>query len=231
MSTARQKKVPTRPSGFLTPIRTDRPFQKVGIDLLGPFPKSTMGNKHIIVAIDYFSKWVIAQAVPSADSIHVVDFFVRRIVLQHGAPLAIISDRGKCLTSAFSEDLFKALQTNHLVTTAYHPQCNGLVERFNHTFADMLSMYVRSRHDNWDDAIDFVVFAYNTSRQETTGFTPFLILYGREPYSPIDVALGNDPDYARETKSPRPYIKDLVTRLPIIREMVRRRVKIAQARQ
>lgn len=139
-----KKKVPSRPSGFLTSIKTDRPFQKVGIDLLGPFPKSTMGNKHIIVAIDYFSNWVVAQAVPSADSNHVVDFFVRRIVLQHGAPLAIISDRGKCLTSGFTENFFRALQTNHLVTTAYHPQCNGLVDRFNHTFSDTLSMYVSS---------------------------------------------------------------------------------------
>jgi hypothetical protein len=72
----------------------------------------------------------------------------------------VISDRGSCLLSVFAEELFRSMQTNHLITTAYHPQCNGLVERFNNTFADMLSMFVNSSYFNWDDVVDHVVFAY-----------------------------------------------------------------------
>ncbi|KZR95508.1 Uncharacterized protein APZ42_010747, partial [Daphnia magna] len=134
----------------------------------------------LIVAVDYLTKWAICKAVPSASSKELVDFFVKHVVLQHGAPFFLISDRGNCLTSSFSEELFKAMQTNHLVTAAYHPQCNGLVERYNHTFAEMFSMYVNSCHNDWDDYVDFVTFAYNTSKQESTGVTPFFLLYGRE---------------------------------------------------
>jgi hypothetical protein len=112
----------------------------VGIDLIGPFPLTSSGNKHAIVAVDYLTKWAICKAVPAASSKEVVDLFVMNVVLQHGAPVVLISDRGKCLTASFAEELFQALQTNHLVTAAYHPQCNGLVERYNHTFAEMVSM-------------------------------------------------------------------------------------------
>ena len=201
------------PAGLLRPIQARRPFEKVGIDLIGPFPLTSSGNKHAIVAVDYLTKWAICKAVPAASSKEVVDFFVRNVVLQHGAPVVLISDRGKCLTASFAEELFQALQTNHLVTAAYHPQCNGLVERYNHTFAEMLSMYVNSYHNDWDGLIDFVTFAYNTSRQETTGYSPFYLLYGREAVLPIDVALGNNPDSGLDEGDPSDRVRTLTTKL------------------
>lgn len=220
-----------KPVGMLQTIRSQQPFEKVGIDLIGPFPLSRLKNKHIIVAVDYFTKWVIAQPVPHAKTREVVDFFVRRVVLQHGAPSFLISDRGKCLTSKFANELYRALQTNHLVTAAYHPQCNGLVERFNHTFAEMLSMYVSSCHDDWDEVVDFVVFAYNTSRQESTGVSPFYLLYGREAILPVDVALGNNPVPVKCDEASSAQLRDLATRLANIREIVKRRLILVRARQ
>ncbi|KZR95539.1 Uncharacterized protein APZ42_010697, partial [Daphnia magna] len=68
-----------------------------------------------------------------------------------------------------TQKVLQALETNHRTTTAYRPQANGLVERLNHTLADMLSMYVSSDHKNWDESLPFVTFAYNTSRHESTG--------------------------------------------------------------
>ena len=160
----------------MTPIRSQQPFEKVGIDLIDPFPRSKSGNRHVIVAVDYLTKWVIAKAVPTAATTDVVNFFVKQIVLQHGAPVTLISDRVKCLTSDFAEKIYLAFETNHLVATSYHPQCNGLVERFNHTFAEMLSMYVDSSHDDWDESIEYVTFGYNTGRQKSTGFSPLFVV-------------------------------------------------------
>lgn len=202
----------------------------MGIDLIGPFPLSKSGNRHAIVAVDYLTKWVITKAVPTADSKELVDFLVHRVVLQHGAPNFLISDRGKCLTLGFSKTLYKAMQTNHLTTTAYHPQCNGLVERFNHTFAEMLSIYVNTSHADWDETVDFVTFAYNTSRQESTGSTPFYLLYGREAVLPIDVALGNDPNPSFVDPLENNAVS-LIQRLDVIREKVKRRIMVVQARQ
>ena len=220
-----------RPAGLLRPIQAQQPFEKVGIDLIGPFPLSQSKNAHIIVAVDYLTKWVIAQPVPHAKTRDLVDFFVRRVVLQHGAPVVLISDRGKCLTSKFANEMYRALQSNHVVTAAYHPQCNGLVERFNHTFAEMLSMYVSSCHNDWDEVVDFVVFAYNTSRQESTGASPFYLLYGREAVLPVDVALGNSPDRVHCDHPSSYRLRHLATHLTSIREQVKRRLIMVQAKQ
>nr|CAH0098669.1 unnamed protein product [Daphnia galeata] len=110
-----------RPAGLLTSIDSNRPFERIGIDLIGPFPQSTTKNKHIIVAVDYFTKWVIVKAVPRATTEELVEFFVKRIVLQHGAPTFLISDRGRCFKADFMAKLLKAFETNHLLTMPIIP--------------------------------------------------------------------------------------------------------------
>ena len=111
-----------RPASFLMSVNSQQPFGRIGIDLIGPFPQSVSKNKYVIVAVDYFTKWVIVKAIPRATTEEIVDFFVKRVVLQHGAPLFLISDRGKCFKADFMEKLLWAFETNHLSTTAYHPQ-------------------------------------------------------------------------------------------------------------
>jgi hypothetical protein len=92
-----------RPAGLLTSINSRKPFERIGVDLIGPFPKSMTNNKYVIIAVDYFTKWVIVKAIPRATTEEVVDFFVKRVVLQHGAPSFLISDRGKCFKADFME--------------------------------------------------------------------------------------------------------------------------------
>ncbi|UYV67679.1 hypothetical protein LAZ67_5001557 [Cordylochernes scorpioides] len=84
-------------------------------------------------------------------------------------------------------DLNNQCRITHRKTTAYHPQTNGLTERLNKTIADMLSMYVDVNHKDWDRILPFVTFAYNTAKQESTGFTPFFLVHGREAETPLDV--------------------------------------------
>ncbi|GFS78046.1 transposon Tf2-9 polyprotein [Trichonephila clavipes] len=142
----RRKSVPQRPPGRLVPIPPAiAPFHRIGIDLLGRFPKSAHGNKWIII-----------------------------------------------VEPSFDPDLFPLVDLcniDHRFTTAYHPQTNGLTERFNKTLADMLSMYVDVEQKNWDEILPFVTFAYNTAKQETTGFTPFYLLHGREAETTLDTML------------------------------------------
>ncbi|GFV19782.1 transposon Tf2-6 polyprotein [Trichonephila clavipes] len=159
----RRKSVPQRPPGRLVPIPPAiAPFHRIGIDLLGRFPKSAHGNKWIIVCTDYST---------------------------HGAPRVIITDRGAVFRSRLISSLVDLCNIDHRFTTAYHPQTNGLTERFNKTLADMLSMYVDVEQKNWDEILPFVTFAYNTAKQETTGFTPFYLLHGREAETTLDTML------------------------------------------
>ena len=82
------------------------------------------------------------------------------------------------------------MKTKHVKTTAYHPATNGLTERFNKTLADMLAKYVSSNHKDWDEVLDYVTFAYNSAIQESTKYSPFFLLYGREPSQPSDIVMG-----------------------------------------
>ncbi|GFY01671.1 transposon Tf2-9 polyprotein [Trichonephila clavipes] len=159
----RRKSVPQRPPGRLVPIPPAiAPFHRIGIDLLGRFQTE----------VDEIAK-----------------FLLEEIVLRHGAPRVIITDRGAVFRSRLVSSLVDLCNIDHRFTTAYHPQTNGLTERFNKTLADMLSMYVDVEQKNWDEILPFVTFAYNTAKQETTGFTPFYLLHGREAETTLDTML------------------------------------------
>ncbi|GFU82592.1 hypothetical protein TNCV_685681 [Trichonephila clavipes] len=159
----RRKSVPQRPPGRLVPIPPAiAPFHRIGIDLLGRFQTE----------VDEIAK-----------------FLLEEIVLRHGAPRVIITDRGAVFRSRLVSSLVDLCNIDHRFTTVYHPQTNGLTERFNKTLADMLSMYVDVEQKNWDEILPFVTFAYNTAKQETTGFTPFYLLHGREAETTLDTML------------------------------------------
>lgn len=191
----RRKSVPQRPPGRLISIPpAAEPFHRIGIDLLGRFPKSTHGNKWIIVCTDYLTRYATTKAVPTAEAEEVARFLLEEILLRHGAPRVIITDRGAVFTSRLVAALVTLCNVDHRMTTAYHPQTNGLTERFNKTLADMLSMYVDTEQKNWDEILPFVTFAYNTAKQETTGFTPFHLLHGREAETTMDTMLPFCPD-------------------------------------
>ncbi|GFT65312.1 transposon Tf2-8 polyprotein [Trichonephila clavipes] len=186
----RRKSVPQRPPGRLVPIPPAiAPFHRIGIDLLGRFPKSAHGNKWIIVCTDYSTRYAITKALPTAEVDEIAKFLLEEIVLRHGAPRVIITDRGAVFRSRLVSSLVDLCNIDPRFTTAYHPQTNGLTERFNKTLADMLSMYVDVEQKNWDEILPFVTFAYNTAKQETTGFTPFYLLHGREAETTLDTML------------------------------------------
>lgn len=91
----------------------------------------------------------------------------------------IISDQGREFINSVTKDLFKMTGTNHRISSAYHPQTNGLVERFNQTLQKALLKLVRKEQDDWDKYIDGVLFAYRTSIQKSSGTTPFEVMYCR----------------------------------------------------
>ncbi|UYV74973.1 hypothetical protein LAZ67_12001943 [Cordylochernes scorpioides] len=162
-------------------------FEKVGMDLLGRFPTSEGGNRWIIVCMDYLTKYAINKALPTSESMEVAKFFIEDVILKHGAPRELITDRGRNFTSSMISDLNNQCRITNRKTTSYHPQTNGLTERLNKTIADMLSMYVDVNQKDWDRILPFVTFSYNTTKQESTGFTLFFLLHGREAETPLDV--------------------------------------------
>ncbi|UYV71437.1 hypothetical protein LAZ67_8003186, partial [Cordylochernes scorpioides] len=182
------RKTPSQlPQGLLQPIPpASRPFEKMGIDLMGRFPKSGRGNSWILVCTDYYSRYIETAALPRGTAEEIADFFLQKVVLRHGAPKTVISDRGSCFLSKLFKEVLKICNTLHKKTTSYHPQTNGQTERMNRTLADMMAMYIDERHQNWDEILPFVTFAYNSSIQDTTGYSPYFLIHGREPLTFLD---------------------------------------------
>lgn len=186
----RRKTPPFSPAGFLHLITApEAPFEQVGLDLLGPFPLSSSGNKWIVVVTDYLTRYAETKALPRGTASEVASFFLHEVVLRHGAPSVVITDRGAAFTSQLMQDTLRLSHTSHRKTTAYHPQTNGLTERLNKTIADMISMYVEVQHKAWDEVLPYITFAYNTAVQETTRFTRFRLVYGREVRTMLDAML------------------------------------------
>lgn len=162
----------------------ETPFEIMGIDHLGPFPCTPDGNKYVLVAIDYLSKWVELRPVPNTAVDHVVQFLRQQVILRHGVPRVLVSDRASCFLSRQFVKEMELHGIHHAQAAPYHPQTNGLVERANRTISGILASYVNNQHNNWDQLVPYAAFAMNTAEQSTTAFTPFKIVYGRTPVLP-----------------------------------------------
>ncbi|UYV82112.1 K02A2.6-like [Cordylochernes scorpioides] len=199
------------------PYLFGRPFTiKIGVDLLGRFPLTRDGNRWVIVCTDYLTKYAITKAIPTGGAVEVARFILNEIILKHGAPREMITDRGRSFQAKLIKELTKMCRMSQHFTTAYHPQTNGLTERFNKTLGDMLSMYVDVEQKNWDSVLPFVTFAYNTARQETTGFSPFYLVHGREAETMLDTLLPYQPGYEEDE-----YINQLMTDAEDARQLAR----------
>ena len=140
---------------------------------MGPLPTTSAGNKYILVITDIFSKWT--------DSAALATILVNEVVCRHGVPTILHSDQGANLTSNLISSLCDHLGIHQTRTTAYHPQGNGQVERFNRTLEAMLSKTILENQRDRDQQLPKVMFAYRTAIHEATGYTPFYIMYGRSP--------------------------------------------------
>ena len=173
-------------SGLMIPINTEGPAQVFALDWLGPFMESLSGNRWILVGTDLFTKWAIAKAYKLDQSEQVVDFYLNNIVCNFGVPRLILTDRGRQFISKISKGIFNAMGSCTVTTTAYHPQCNGQTERFNKTLSQMLKKFITKDCKAWDQGLSQLVFGYNSSVHKTTGYTPFYLCHGYEPYLPAD---------------------------------------------
>eukprot|EP00731_Ephydatia_muelleri_P017503 Em0010g601a len=167
------------------PVRA-QVWHKVGIDLIGPLPETKKGNKYIVTLLDYFSKWPEACPIPNKTALAVAQFLFE-MFCRFGCCEVVISDQGREFVNAVQAELFALTGTKHCLTSAYHPQSNGLTERFNQTLQTALQKVVNDEQNNWDDHISAILFAYRTAKQKATKLSPFELMYCRKAILPVEM--------------------------------------------
>ncbi|XP_053539534.1 uncharacterized protein LOC124628632 [Ictalurus punctatus] len=206
------------------------PFERVGMDLVGPLPKSARGHEYILVLVDYATRYPEAVPLRKATSQNIA----RELVLlfsRVGIPKDVLTDQGTPFVSKLMADLCRMLQVKHLRTSVYHPQTDGLVERFNQTLKRMLRRVVDEEGRNWDLLLPYVLFAVRECPQASTGFTPFELLFGRRPRGLLDVAREAWEEQPSPFRSVVEYVQDMQARIDRVGPIVREHMLAAQEEQ
>lgn len=151
---------------------------------------------------------------------------MNHVILKHAAPCELLTDRGRAIFSRAVSEILYLFAIFRKPTTAYHVQINVLPERLSRALANMLSMYVAANHRHCDAALTFILFGYNCPGQDITAFSPFSLLYGREPAHLIHLFLPFPPDSILTE-----YMSDTIHRAEDARFRSRQRPHDSQQRQ
>uniref|UniRef100_A0A8C6PUR3 Integrase catalytic domain-containing protein n=1 Tax=Nothobranchius furzeri TaxID=105023 RepID=A0A8C6PUR3_NOTFU len=214
-----------QPLAPLQPSVISRPFECIAVDILGPLPEMGCRNKYIMVVGDYFSKWTKAFPLPNQEARSIAKVLAEEWACRFGVPRSLHSDQGRNFESTLFQDLCRLLQIHKSRTSPYHPQSDGLVERFNRTLLAMLSLFVEDDQLNWDSLLS----AKTTSVHASTAVTPYKVLFSREIVLPLDIMLGVGKQESFSLANE--YVAKLQDTLSTVVEAVKQHQARASARQ
>jgi len=169
------------------------PFERLQMDILGPFPVSVSGNKYLLVVSDCFTKWVEAFPIRNFRTKTIAEILVNQVISRFGVPLEIHTDQGRNFDSRLFLELALLLGIKKTRTTPLHPQSNGIVERQHQTIINYLAKFISENQRDWDRWIGLCLLAYRSARHETTKISPAEMCFGRELKLPIDLLRGVSP--------------------------------------
>ena len=231
-TTCMKRKSPTGHHHPLGNIPTGHRWDRIAMDILdvcGPTPDS---YRYILVIADYFSKWTEAFPIFKDKCAYTVaDVLVNNIILWFGMPLVIHSDQGREFENGLMKSLCSLLGCVKTRTAPYHPESDGMVERFNRTCLMMLSMFVNDRRDNWHELLPFVMHAYCTSVHESTGYSPFRLMMGEECSLPQDVTTDELRTHLEHDVAPHPFATWVRDALEVTYDHVKHSLQCTAARR
>lgn len=215
-STCQKFKNPqSRKIGRLHSIPSSRFFERLHIDIIGPFIHPG-GTRYIITAIDAYSRFAFAQSYTDSRSDYCLDF-LDHVISIHGVPSRLVSDNGSQFRGVQWADKMKKYGIKHNFTTDYHPQCNGIDEKLNGSLVKTIRNYTTEYPATWHEEIKWALFSYNTAFHESLRLSPYEVVFGCKPRTPLNLRV-TDPIPAQEARE-------------VIREVVSQNLIEAQQRQ
>lgn len=204
-----RRKKTTERAAPLVNIKTSRPLELVCMDFLSLEPDQS-NTKDILVLTDHFTKYAVAVPTRNQKAQTVAKCLWENFLVHYGFPEKLLSDQGPDFESHTIKELCSLAGIQKIRTTPYHPRGNP-VERFNRTLLQMLGTLENKDKCRWKEFVKPLVHAYNCTRNDVTGFSPYELMFGRQPRLPVDLAFGLHTN--SQPKSHSQYVHDLKDRL------------------
>ncbi|KAI5344820.1 hypothetical protein L3X38_012697 [Prunus dulcis] len=178
------------PSVPMNPVVKPWPFRGWAMDLIGKiYPASSQQHCFIIVATDYFTKWVEAKPIKTTTSQEIITFIEQQIIQRFGIPESITTDRGSSFISRDMLDMAEAFKFKLLQSTPYYAQANGQAESSNKVIINIIRKMLEKNPKQWHEKLSETLWAYRTSKREATGMTPYALTYGHDAILPMEIAV------------------------------------------
>ena len=185
----------------------------------------------MLVLCDYFRKWTQAFALKDQTAYTVADTLMTQCFNLFGLPEVIHSDQGRNFEYDLFKELYQLLGIEKTRTTAYHPQSDGMVERFNRTCQQMLKAFINENRDDWDDHLPYLMMAYRSSPHESTGLSPNMMIFGNEATLPVDLMVGAPPRHDLRYKCRVEYVEWLRKTIARAHESARKQLGVTAKHQ
>ncbi|XP_073137017.1 uncharacterized protein [Henckelia pumila] len=174
-------------AGFFWPTMRKDSSDLWGMDIVGPFPVSTGQRKFLLVAVDYFSKWVEAEPLTKIIENEVLNFLWKNIVCRFGIPCRLASDNGRQFCGSKVRAWCQEMKIEQVFTFVAYPQGNGQVKVTNRTIVQALKTRLDAAKGKWVDELPSILWSYQTTTRSDTGETPFSMVYGTEAVLPAEI--------------------------------------------
>ena len=213
---------------LLKPLPIGHVFSRLHIDILGPLPKTKDGYRYILMVVDSFSKWTEAFPLQTMEAREVAWKLYDEIICRFGCPDSILTDRAQNFMSNLLKELCSILGITKLATSSYHAACNSQVERINSVVLQKLRIYGNQKQSDWAQLLPSIMFSYRTTPAlDSTNYSPYFILFGRECRMPLDTELIPSIQLNKTTEQ---HLNRILENQKMIRELVSENIAKAQAK-
>jgi hypothetical protein len=183
-----QNKLPDRRlhKDYLIPIPCRSIFDRISLDIMGPLPRDSNGNTHVLGIIDSFSKWPELYPMKGTTAKETAELFYHQFICRFGAPTSILTDRGMSFMGKLNFELCRLFQINKMTSSSFCPTGNGMIERLFRKVKSQLRTFCNTDQTSWASKLQPICYSLRASVHASTGYSPYFVNFGISMRVPFD---------------------------------------------